>query len=254
MKFWKKILLTIATYFSTYLLSYAIGFSSLIGFPTFLINILNPILGVIVVSFLFKLFFEKLCLKNCSWLTYIPLALTMIVLCNIAVSIVGNISLIIREWTFSLFSYEIAAVLLNVVILLKKITQIILTYYFISVIEEMDLTAIDPNQVSVERKVPVFVAAIMAMKDYLVKCCAVSALTGYIRNNATRIIAFLLVLTLLIAGSACWGAKLILDNDLGFDNDRLVECAHCHGEGKTWQGTKGWLPCTNCGGTGFVGG
>ena len=250
-KLTKRIFLSIAICISLSLLSYAINFLGRIGFPLILTNTINAILGIIVSSLLLKLFFQKFCSQNRSWLTYIPLALMISVLCGIGVRIVGGISPVVREIFWDDIKTE--NFLLGVVNVLQIITRIILTYYFIFVIETMDLDAIDPREASNKQKSNYLSIAIGAIIEFTVSGFAISSLTDYLRYNAVRITAFVLVIILLIIGVASWGAMVLTNNDVGFDNERLVKCSWCSGEGKVWKGTKGWLPCDHCGGTGLIG-
>ena len=252
MKFGKRISLSIATCISLSLLSYLIGFLNRIGFPFVLTNIINAILGIVVSSLLLKLFFQKFCSQNCSWLTYIPLALMISLFCGIAIRIIGGISPVVSEIFWD--DFETEKFLLGFVNFLQTITRIILTYYFISVIEKMDLDTIDPRQALINHKLYFLVVAIVAIQDFVVNSFSIfTSLTDYLRYNPVRIIVFLLVMILLITGVASWGAMMLINIDVGLDNGGLDECSWCSGEGKVWKGTKGWLPCDHCGGTGLIG-
>ena len=171
--------------------------------------------------------------------------------CGIAIRIVGGISPVVSEIFWD--DFETEKFLLSFVNFLQTITRIILTYYFISVIEKMDLDTIDPRETSNKQKLNYLSIAIGAIIDFTVSGFAISSLTDYLRHNAVRITVFVLVIILLMVGIACWGAILVNNSNVGSNNGRLVKCSWCSGEGKVWKGTKGWLPCDHCGGTGLIG-
>ena len=250
MNFAKRISLSILTCISLSLLSYVISFLGQIGFPLVLTNIINIILGIIVSSLLLKLFFQKFCSQNCSWLTYIPLALMISVLCGIAVRIVGGISPVVSEIFWDKF--EIEKFLLGFVNFLQGITRIILTYYFISVIEKMDLDTIDPCETSNKEKLNYLSISIGAILDFVVNSFSIfMSLTDYLRYNAVRIIVFVLVMTLLIIGIASWGAMVIINNDIGWQEE-WHKCYNCNGSGKVTNDF-GWkVKCPSCDGVGSL--
>lgn len=247
MKFGKRISLSIVTCISLSLLSYAISFLGRIGFPLVLANIFNFILEIIVLSLLLKLFFQKFCSQNCSWLTYIPLALIISVLCGICLRIVGQISPVVNEIFWD--DFEIKKLLHTFVDFLKTITRIILTYYFIFVIETMDLDAIDPRKTSNKQKLKYLSIAIEAIIGFVASSLAISSLTDYLRYNAVRITVFLLVIILLIIGGASWGAMVLINNNVGWQEE-WHECYKCNGSGKVTNDF-GWkVRCPSCDGVG----
>ena len=114
----------------------------------------------------------------------------------------------------------------------------------------MDLEEFDPCQNSREGKLYSLAMWFGAIVYFAISSfsCIVVCLC-----NAKSCIITILVIILLMMGVACWAAMVLINFEASFDNSRLDECSWCSGNGKVWKGTKGWLTCDHCGGTGLIG-